>query len=233
MAEAVPKRGHEANVVNDLFPRVAHCAGLPRFNQRQHAVFEDHAPRFAFRHREEVPLALSEHIRRVGKDRRPPPVLPMRVPADMVHVQVRQQDVIDLFRPKAGGPKTLEHRIVEPVEQRAERTRFAVADAGIDDDGEPVGLHHPQMRFQWHAAVGQIKARGGKALVERVARFFVPEREQAFRRQRKIGLVNACDGCRANVMDGGSRFHQHDGSPKVIGRWQRAPAVSQLCKAPR
>ncbi len=53
--------------------------------------------------REVVDVRLGEHVARIGKCRHPFAVLLLRVPADMIVMQVRAHHQIDFLRPRAGG----------------------------------------------------------------------------------------------------------------------------------
>src|SRR5580700_3686218 len=87
-----------------------------------------------------VVFALRHHVARLREGRHPLPVLEPRIPADMVPVQVRTHDKIDVFRLDADTSQIVDERGFDAVELRAGGTLLVIADAGIDQDRVPVGF---------------------------------------------------------------------------------------------
>ncbi len=77
---------------------VAHQFGLPSFHDWKHAIAEVRQRRLSVLLRPIVEFAFRNQIARLGESRRPPPVLQPRVPADMIDMQMRAHDEIDIPR---------------------------------------------------------------------------------------------------------------------------------------
>jgi hypothetical protein len=80
-------------------------------------------------------LAVGHDVAGLGKGRHPTAVFQARVPADVIGVQMRAHDVIDVVYAEADGAKPLLETIaVEHVPERPRRPLFVIADAGVDQD---------------------------------------------------------------------------------------------------
>src|SRR5579884_1048106 len=117
---------------------VIHQYRLPALDDRQDAVAEGGGVRrrlAALVHPLPVrELAPRHDVLGIGEGRDPAAVAQPRIPADMVPVQVRAHDVIDLFRPDPGGGEVVEKRRAHAVPLRPGRAVLVVADAGVDQD---------------------------------------------------------------------------------------------------
>ena len=146
VAGGVAGRGLEAQTGRDLVPGVDE-RGAAGLDDRRHAVGDAAGGLAALGGfpRPELPLLAGNDVARLRERRHPASALEPRVPADVVHVQVRAHDGVDLL-----GPDTDRRQIVEPrplalIPQRRLVARLAVADAGIDEDRAPRHPHHPRL----------------------------------------------------------------------------------------
>ena len=97
-------------------------------------VFGDRGPVLQF--------LLRKQILGVFERRRPCAVLEFGVPADVVAVQVRAHDVVDLVRVDAGGRQFVHvPGVVTHVVERPGLAVLVVANAGVDDDGVALRFH--------------------------------------------------------------------------------------------
>src|SRR5256714_683067 len=111
---------------------------LPRLDDRQDAVAKgarmrrvdaavmDALPMVVF--------ALRHDIARLREGRNPLAIGKPRVPADMVPMQMRAHDVVDVFRLDPEPGQILDEWALHAVELRPGRALLIVADAGIDPD---------------------------------------------------------------------------------------------------
>ena len=89
----------------------------------------------------ELPLRAVEQILGVGEGRNPLAVVQPRIPADVVHVHMRTEDVIDLRGVHASGSEPVEIVRTHMVPQ-GNVAGAVVADAGIDEDSVVRGAHY-------------------------------------------------------------------------------------------
>src|SRR6185369_5265052 len=82
----------------------------------------------------ELPLLAVDHVARPGKRRHPALALQARVPADVIDVQVRADDGVDLLGRDAGGGQVVEPRPLPLVPERRLVALLAVAHAGVDEN---------------------------------------------------------------------------------------------------
>jgi hypothetical protein len=117
---------------------VADKQRLSGLHHRQHAVAEgQRVRRVGTAFVEILPViefASRHHIFGVRKGRDPLAIPQLRVPADMVPMEVRAHHVIDLFGPNSEPGEILDERAVHAVELRPARALLVVADAGVDQD---------------------------------------------------------------------------------------------------
>jgi hypothetical protein len=74
-----------------------------------------------------------------AKCRHPPAVLDLRIPADVIDVQVGAENEVDLLGLHAGCLQIVEVAGVQHVVSRHFRPRLMVAAAGIDQDHVAIG----------------------------------------------------------------------------------------------
>ena len=102
-------------------------------------------------------LPVGEDVARLGERRHPAAVLESRVPADVVGVQMRAHDEIDVAEAQAGGRQVLLEAIgLHHVPEGTRRPRLVVADAGIDQDVVVRRLHQVALDAQ-HELVGSVE----------------------------------------------------------------------------
>ncbi len=100
-------------------------------------------------------LAVGEDVARLGEGRHPAAVLEPRVPADVVDVQVRAHDEIDVVDADAGGRQALLEAVgLHHVPERARRARLVVADAGVDQDVVVRRLHQVALDAEHELVLG-------------------------------------------------------------------------------
>ncbi len=73
-----------------------------------------------------------------------------RVPAHVVHVQMRAEHVVHLLRRHAGGAEIVEIGALTPVPGRHLVALLVIADAGVDDHRMLRGLHHVGLDARAH-----------------------------------------------------------------------------------
>ena len=84
-----------------------------------------------------------EQVPGVRERRYPAAVLELRVPADMVGVEVRAQHDVDVLGRNAHRAQALQERDVEHVEARQPRPRLVVAGTAVEEDGVSPGANQP------------------------------------------------------------------------------------------
>ena len=82
------------------------------------------------------------------------PVFEPCVPADVVPVQMRAHDIVDLFGPDPGGREIGDVGGTQPVELWPGRALLVVAEAGIDQDRVVRGLDHKTVKAE-HELTGR------------------------------------------------------------------------------
>ena len=95
-----------------------------------------------------IDVGLGEHVARVRKRRHPAAVLQLRVPADVIVMQVRAHHQVDLVRPRAGGGEPVEIGRVQHAPPRPRRAHAIVAAAGVDQDLLPADLQQPAVHAE-------------------------------------------------------------------------------------
>ena len=80
----------------------------------------------------EIPLLAGEHVARVREGRDPHAIHQPRVPADMIHMHVRDHDVVHLLGPDAGGGEIVEEGAGATMPDRIALARLVVAHARVD-----------------------------------------------------------------------------------------------------
>ncbi len=154
MARRVSRRRQDAGVVADNVV-VADDFGLPGLDDRQHAVAKRRHGSFCVRLGPVVELGLAEHVARLGKGRHPAAIVKPRVPADMIDMQMRAHDIVDIAHGEACCSEAADIGIVGlHVPFRSLRPRLVVADAAIDQDGVVRRLHDIGLETQDQHVVG-------------------------------------------------------------------------------
>ncbi len=106
-----------------------------------------------------IPLLAAEVVARLRESGNPLAVDQLRVPADMIEVQMRAQHAADGFRGKARSGEVLQ----EARLQVAEDIVLALPvrpDAGIDHDAPAPGAQHERLEGDEHPAAGGCEPRG-------------------------------------------------------------------------
>ena len=105
----------------------------------------------------ELELAVGEYVARLGEGRHPAAVLEPRVPADVVGVQVRAHDEIDVADAEARRGQALLVTVgLHHVPERARRPRLVVADAGVDQDVVVRRLHEVALDAEHSLSLGSM-----------------------------------------------------------------------------
>ena len=154
-------RGLNRQAVLDLVA-VAHQQRLARFHHQQHAVREAAvlaagAIGNRFRALPVGIFGLVKQIARVGKGRHPAAVDQPRVPADMVHMQVRTEHEIHRLRRHARRRQPFEQRRLHMVPGLGRGPRLVRADAGIDQDGVTRAANDVAVQAHHEAPAGRIE----------------------------------------------------------------------------
>ena len=92
-----------------------------------------------------VALGFRHNVAGVGEGGDPAAIEQLGVPADVIDMQMGAEHVVHIFRLHAGCGEALQIGGVEHVEAVRARAVFAVAAAGIDQDGVVLGFDHPGM----------------------------------------------------------------------------------------
>src|SRR5713226_9477795 len=95
-----------------------------------------------------VVFALGHDVFGVGEGGDPAAVDQPRVPADMVPVQMRAHDEVDLFRLYPEPAEVVDERALHAVELRPRRAFLVVADARIDEDRMTPRAHHEAVKAE-------------------------------------------------------------------------------------
>src|SRR5262245_36872077 len=97
-------------------------------------------------------IRLREDVSRVWKYGNPAAIPKLRVPANMIVMQVRAHDQVDLVWSRSRCGEPLKKRRVEHIPERARRPRFVVAAARVDQDLLVVDLQQPTVHAQFDEA---------------------------------------------------------------------------------
>src|ERR1035437_2822201 len=157
MSGSVAGRRLEPYFVGDAKVRVDQI-GHPNLNNRTHRILDRIAHVLAVELRPVIPLGAAYQVAGVGERRHPLAVLEHRVPPDMVHVQMRADDAIDLVARVTRFSQVAQKRQLQIAPRRV-RTNLLVADAGVDDDALTLRLDH--QRVDAHAELALFVGEGG------------------------------------------------------------------------
>ena len=166
-------------------------------------------------------FAFGEHIACLREGRYPTAIFEPRVPADMVGMQMRAHDEIDVIDREPARREVAVVAIgIHHVPEAAPRPRLVIADAGIDHDGVMRGLHDVALDAQDQPVFGIEKSglQPPPVLLEQLAghgREKLPRREE-----RRLLLDNAVNGDVADFDPGGQ-----DGLPIGI---RGAPELARI-----
>src|ERR1700689_4431514 len=145
MAGRMPRRWYQRESVIEL-KRVVDEQSLSRLDDRPaivaprvpwQAPLEDARRRLATR-ADRLPLSVLAFVKdvfRVRKRRGPPPIAKHRIPAGVVEMQMRAEDVGDVLQAQARGVEIVEPGLLGKVVRG--RIAFILAGARIDQDGVP------------------------------------------------------------------------------------------------
>jgi hypothetical protein len=117
----------------------------PGLDYRQHAVFKYHAAAFRGGQRKVIPFGAGKDIFRVRKSRRPSVIDLAGIPADVIGMNVGEQNVVDLPGLNAKLFELDRKRCFEEMEKFAERTLLPVADPRVDHENPAAKFHHPDI----------------------------------------------------------------------------------------
>ena len=142
-----------------------------------------------------IEFAVGEHVARLREGRHPAAVLEPRVPADMVGVQMRAHDKIDIVDAKSAGRQILLVAIgIHHVPKGARRPRLVVADAAVDHDGVVRRLHDVALDAE-HQLVPRVEVFRLQPAAVLVQKLFGDGREEFHRLEKRTLLLdNAVDG---------------------------------------
>ena len=192
-------RGVDLDEIIDAV-RARDHVGLAVFEDRHHAFAEGAELGRAFLGvgidlGEVVDVRLVEHVARVREGRHPFAVFLLRVPADVVVMQMRAHHQVDLLRPCAGGGEPLQVIDVEHVPPRPARLDLVVAAAAVDEDFLAADLQEPAMHAEHDQAfAGIVVMRRQPAFVLGHMRVGEVREDVAQRIAREIGFLDARDG---------------------------------------
>jgi hypothetical protein len=173
---------------------IADQVRLSGLEDRQDAVGDVIAgarERCRFRRAPIVPFPLRNQVTCVGKGRHPLAIIQPSIPADVIDVQMRAQDHVDVLGRRAERSQSLEPRPAAAVKVRA-GTLLVVAAAGVDQDGEAVLPNQEALDGDDQEPARRIlKARHepGAVCIEMGLRAIAKNLER--RQQRTLGLDNA------------------------------------------
>src|ERR1039458_222676 len=157
MSGSVAGRRLEPYFVGDAKVRVDQI-GHPNLNNRAHRILDRIAHVLAVELRPVIPLGTAYQVAGVGERWHPLAVLEHRVPPDMVHVQMRADDAIDLVARVTRFSQVAQKRQLQIAPRRV-RTNLLVADAGIDDDA--LALRFDHQRVNAPAGLARFVGEGG------------------------------------------------------------------------
>ena len=130
---------------------------LPRLQNRVHAVDQMRLRRLVVQFLPALQFAAREDVLRVGEGGHPAPVAQLRVPADVIRVQVGAEHVVDVLGRHPGlAQQRQEGAELLHVPARAPLAWLVVAHARVDDDGVVRGLDQERLEHQHQVAGGRI-----------------------------------------------------------------------------
>src|SRR6516165_7610355 len=151
-------------------------------------------------------LAIGNDIGRVRKGGHPSPVFESRVPADVIGVQMRAHDIIDIVHGESGSRQAFFETIaVQHVPKRARRSRLMVADAGVDQNVVAERLDNEALNTEHQPVldIDKFRLQPSSVLVEQ---FFREVRKETQRvKKRSLLLDHRMDGDRAKRQ---RRYHR-------------------------
>src|SRR6204780_3675532 len=168
MAGRMPRRWYQRESVVEL-KRVVDEQSLSRLDDGPaivaprvpwQAPLEDARRRLAPR-ADRLPLSVLAFVKdvfRVRKGRGPPPIAKHGVPAGVVEMQMRAEDVRDVLQAQARGVEIVEPGLLGKVVRG--RIAFVLAGARIDQDDVPWRAHEERLVGDHHAAAGGIEHDG-------------------------------------------------------------------------
>src|SRR5579883_2209085 len=212
-------------------------AGLACCDDGQDAVFIHPIvrPPASFDGWEILVAAPREDIGGVRKARLPALLDQPRIPSDMVGMDMRDQDIVDLPRCDAGGSEPFEVRRVEMIEEGL-RAGLAVADPGVDQDRRSWRPDQPAMHTGRNALPQALRRAWRKSPLLARNQFRPPVRTQA-RRGRHLDrcLAHARDRHLADAIDARCLRHLTTPAsqcrPAGLAAAQGSPAVSRAASA--
>jgi len=101
-------------------------------------------------HSEMLNIAPRHQVLCFRKGRHPPSVFEPCIPAHVIHVKVRIDHQIDVFRSNADRLQSLQIVCLQHMEQRSFGTVFAIAGARVEQDGQLRRPQHPAVHARDH-----------------------------------------------------------------------------------
>ena len=196
---------------------VAHQFGLPSFHDWKHAIGEVRQRRLSVLLRPIVEFAFRNQIARFGESRRPTPALQPRVPADMIDMQMRAHDEIDIIHAKTrGGQRAHKVLVALEIPFRSRRPHLVVADATVNQNDMMRRAHDIGLETEDQPVI-LTKGFGRKPVAILLEHFRRESRKHVKRRQKRPLQLN--DAMNADVAD--AQELVHCGFPAGVARQRR------------
>src|SRR5215470_15056374 len=122
---------------------VGHEGGQTRLDNRQHAIGKMLQWCGVVHRLPVLPLLAGYDVGGIGERWYPASVAQLRIPADMIHMQMRAQDVIHRFRVHTSGRQLSEEYATRGHMPARALPFLVVADAGVDENGMVASAHEP------------------------------------------------------------------------------------------
>src|SRR3954463_1830323 len=189
----------DLNVIVEPMLLPAHKVRAPRLDDWQYALpkgteLDRRGLRIEVSFVEVVDIRFREDISGVGKRWDPFAAPKLRVPANMIVMEMRAHHEIDLLGPRAGGGEPLKIRGLEHAPPRPRRAHSVVAAAGVDQDFLFADLQQPAVYAQFDFAARRIVWIGRKPMRVLAMQFIAEVWKELFRIiDRLIGLLDPRD----------------------------------------
>src|SRR6516225_8632153 len=160
---------------------------------------------FSFSRWVQCASSISHDIGRVRKGGHPSPVFESRVPADVIGVQMRAHDIIDIVHGESGSRQAFFETIaLQHVPKRARRSRLMVADAGVDQNVVAGRLNNEALNTEHQPVldIDKFRLQPSSVLVEQF--FGEIRKETQCVKKRSLLLDYRMDGDRAKRQ---RRYH--------------------------
>ena len=232
--DTVAGRRNEGDAVEDLLTIHGDELGKPCLDHGPHTVVIDAVGRLARRRaerrvragcpwrlrarREALAICLldpGEDVGRIRERRNPATVDQARVPADVVSMDMREQDVVHLFRGDARRGQPRQEGLVQTMERRDVRPVLVVAGRRVDQDRVVRGFDQPAVDALNEGAGRRIERARLELVAMALQRIRLGVRIEGVELERgKPQLIDPRDGCIANAI--GFRRLRHQGPPLQV-----------------